>query len=553
MLHSLTVSNIVLIEQLSLKFSSGLTVLTGETGAGKSILLDALGLALGSRADFNLIRQGHSQAHVSASFILPSTHPAWSLVEDAGIEVEDQLILRRRLKSDGKSIASINDVAVSISLLRLVGDSLVEIQGQFEGRGLLDTSTHITHLDRAAGHPDLLVKTKTAWHEWDTARTALTTEEKALNIVKAEEHWLRDAVESMDQLAPQTGEEDSLNSQRTMLANISKIGEGLSIAGDSIFNEMGAQASLGKARAALEKVAPLAGGQLDQALDALVRADAELGEAGSAISTTGHALEADPNQLQHLDDRLHELRQQARKHRCSTDELTTIHQDLAARLSAIEDSSSALGKLRENALKWQDHYLDIASQLDANRKQAASNLDNAALKELSPLKLEDATFITSVTPLAEQQWGPRGITAVSFEASTNKGIDAGPIDKVASGGELARFLLALKVCLEENRYPRSLIFDEVDSGVGGAVAAAVGERLSRLGKSTQTLVITHSPQVAARAHQHLQIAKISSATGVVSVTRILDNEERTEEIARMLAGETVTTEARAAAAMLLGG
>ena len=232
--------------------------------------------------------------------------------------------------------------------------------------------------------------------------------------------------------------------------------------------------------------------------------------------------------------------------------MTTIHQDLAARLSAIEDSSSALGKLRENALKWQDHYLDIASQLDANRKQAASNLDNAVLNELSPLKLEDATFITSVTPLAEQQWGPRGITAVSFEASTNKGIDAGPIDKVASGGELARFLLALKVCLEENRYPRSLIFDEVDSGVGGAVAAAVGERLSRLGKSTQTLVITHSPQVAARAHQHLQIAKISSTTGVVSVTRILDNEERTEEIARMLAGETVTTEARAAAAMLLG-
>jgi DNA repair protein RecN (Recombination protein N) len=552
MLHRLTISNIVLIEQLTLQFGPGLTVLTGETGAGKSILLDALGLALGSRANFGLIRQGHDQANVSASFALPANHPAWHLVEEAGIMPEDEMILRRRLKSDGKSTASINDISVSIGLLRKVGDLLIEIQGQFEGRGLLDASTHRTLLDHAAGHYDLLAKTKQGWQEWDAARSALATAEQALDTAKADEDWLRDALDALDQLAPQAGEEENLNGQRTMLANITKIGEALSLAEDAIFNEMGAQATLGRALTAVEKVAPLAAGQLDQALDSLIRADAELSEACSAISTAGHTLDAQPDQLQQLDDRLHELHQQARKHGCSIDELPLIHQDLAARLAAIEDSSGSLGQLREVAGKWQDYYLEIAHQLCASRKQAAASLDAAMLRELPPLKLDGAKFITSVILLAEPHWGSLGTNAVRFEASTNKGMDVEPIDRIASGGELARFLLALKVCLEESKHPRSLIFDEVDSGVGGAVAAAVGERLSRLGASTQTLVITHSPQVAARANQHLKIVKTDTDTGVVSATRTLNTEERTEEIARMLAGETITVEARAAAVALLG-
>ena len=552
MLYSLTVSNILLIQQMTLQLAPGLTVLTGETGAGKSILLDALGLALGSRADFGLIRQGHDQAHVSASFTLPANHPAWRLVEDAGIIPEDQMILRRRLQSDGKSTASINDISISIGLLRKVGDLLVEIQGQFEGRGLLDASTHLTLLDRAAGHQDLLASTKESWQEWDAAQSTLASAEQALQTEKVEEDWLRDALDALDQLAPQTGEEDNLNGKRTMLANIAKIGEGLSMAEDAIFNEMGAQANLSRAIAILEKVVPLAGNQLDLALSALLRANVELDEACSAISAAGDALEADPNELEQLDDRLYELRQQARKHGCNPDELPSIHQDLATRLAAIEDSSGALGRLRESALKWQHHYLEMASQLDASRRQAAASLDAAVQGELPPLKLDGAQFITAIKPLAERQWGPRGTTAVRFEASTNKGTDAGPIDRVASGGELARFLLALKVCLEENSHPRSLIFDEVDSGVGGAVAAAVGDRLSRLGASTQTLVITHSPQVAARANQHLRIMKTDTDEGVVSATHTLNNDERNEEIARMLAGENITAEARAAAAVLLG-
>ncbi len=553
MLHKLTVSNIVLIEQLTLQFAPGLTVLTGETGAGKSILLDALGLALGSRADFSLIRQGHDQAHVSASFTLPPTHPAWQLVEDAGIMPEDEMILRRRLKSDGKSTASINDIAVSIGLLRQVGDLLVEIQGQFEGRGLLDVSTHMALLDRAGAHHELLAQAKQGWQQWTAARKALDEARAALDQAKADEDWLRDAVDALDRLAPQTGEEDTLNNKRTLLANVTKIGESLALAEDAVFGDAGAQARLGHALAALEKAAPLAGGQLDQALDALIRADAELGEASSAIRSAANTLEADPNALHQIDDRLHELRQQARKHSCSPDELPAIHLTLTDRMAAIEDSSGALGSLGETAQKWQDYYLDIAGQLETSRKQAAAKLDQAVRAELPPLKLEGAQFTTAISQLAEAQWGPRGTTAVRFEASTNQGMNAGPIDRIASGGELARFLLALKVCLEESSHPRSLIFDEVDSGVGGAVAAAVGDRLCRLGATTQTLVITHSPQVAARANQHLRIAKTATDSGVVSVTVALSDDERTEEIARMLAGETVTDEARAAAAALIGG
>ena len=552
MLHRLSVSNIVLIEQMTLKFGPGLTVLTGETGAGKSILLDALGLVLGSRANFGLIRRGHDQANVSASFSLPANHPAWHLVEDAGIMPEDEMILRRQLKGDGKSTASINDISVSIGLLRKVGDLLIEIQGQFEGRGLLDASTHRTLLDHAAGHPNLLSKTKRGWQQWYAARSALAAAEQALDTAKAEEDWLRDALNALDQLAPKVGDGENLSGQRTMLANITKIGEGLSLAEDAIFNEMGAQACLGRAIKALEKVAPLAAGRLDHGLDSLMRADAELGEAGSAISAAGHSLDAQPDQLQQLDDRLHELHQQARKHGCTIDELPIIHQDLADRLAAIEDSSGSLGQLRKVAGKWQDYYLEMAHQLSASRKKAAASLDAAMLRELPHLKLDGAKFVTSVMPLAEPQWGPLGTNAVRFEASTNKGIDVEPIDRVASGGELARFLLALKVCLEESKHPRSLIFDEVDAGVGGAVAAAVGERLSRLGASTQTLVITHSPQVAARANQHLRVYKTDTITGVISATRTLNTDERTEEIARMLAGETITAEARAAAIALLG-
>ncbi len=551
MLRSLTVSNIVLIHQLAVEFEPGLTVLTGETGAGKSILLDSLGLTLGARADFGLIRQGHDQAQVSASFRLEPNHPAWMVLEEVGIAPEDELILRRRLKNDGKSFASINDVPVSVGLLRKVGDMLVEIQGQFEGRGLLDNSTHQALLDRAGGHHDLLIKTEDGWRQWVAARNALTTAQETLAKAKANEDWLRDAVETLNQLAPKTDEEAQIEGQRSLLTNISKIAEGLSIAEDAVSGDMGAQAGIGRALAALERVAPLGGGRLDAALDALTRAYAELGEAASSISTAGNELEADPATLQDLDDRLHEIRHQARKHGCDPSDLSAVHKSLVERLTAIEDSSVAIGQLVEAARQWQDYYTNMAYELHQLREQSAAALDAAVMAELPALKLEGAHFKTAVTKLDRTQWGPRGISAVRFEVGTNKGLAAGPLDHIASGGELARFLLALKLCLNNSNGVRTLIFDEVDSGVGGAVAAAVGERLGRLSAQTQTLVITHSPQVAARGNHHLRIVKTTTDDNVISATHSLDDVQRTEEIARMLAGEIITNEARAAAAALL--
>jgi len=552
MLASLSVSNIVLIKQLTLDFEPGLTVLTGETGAGKSILLDALGLALGSRADFGLIRRGSEQAQVSAIFNMKRTSPIWGLLDEAGISSEDQLILRRRLKSDGKSSASINDIAVSVGLLRQVGDMLVEIQGQFEGRGLLDTSTHVTLLDRAAGHQKSVSELRQSWQRWADARAALEQARQALNNAKAEEDWLRDAVEVLDQLAPQTGEEDRLLTERTRLANVSKIGERIAQAEDALFGDSGAQNALGTAINAIEKAAELAGGPLDETLAALQRAEAEFAEASSLIHAATDSLEANPQQLEQLDDRLHALRQQARKHNCAIDDLPQTRQKLAARLAGIEDQSGQIGALQDAAAQWQDRYQTLAATIDVGRQNAAQKLDTAVAAELPPLKLYGASFQTVITQLDQSQWGPNGTSTVRFEASTNKGMAPGPIDKIASGGELARFLLALKVVLESSNDPRSLIFDEVDSGVGGAVAAAVGERLARLGQAVQTLVITHSPQVAAKGAHHLRIYKTASDDTVISGTEILSPTQRTEEIARMLAGETITAEARAAATALLG-
>lgn len=553
MLQSLSITNIVLIEQLTLQFNDGLTVLTGETGAGKSILLDALGLALGSRANFGLIRQGSEQAQVSASFHVTPSHPVWTLLDEVGIEVDNILILRRHLKADGKSTATINDVPVSVGLLHKTGDLLVEIQGQFEGRGLLDVSRHINLLDRAAGHEETLEKLADAHAYWMQSKRNLANAKLELDQARADEEWLRDAVDQLDALVPTPGEESALVTERDMLANVGKIGETLAHADHALADENGAQTALGIAMAALEKSAGLAGNRLDNAIAALGRADAELSEAMGEISTISANLEADPNRLQIVDDRLHELRQQARKHKCDVDGLAAMHQQLASRLAAIEDSSGTLAELADNERQWRDYYAKMAEIISKARIAAATLLDRAVMAELPPLKLESATFHSHITELPPDQWGPLGKDQVRFETSTNKGMAQGPIDRIASGGELARFLLALKVALEDSNTSRTLIFDEVDSGIGGAVAAAVGERLARLGAHMQTLVITHSPQVAARGVNHLCIAKHINDESVISGTKVLNREARTEEIARMLAGEQITNEARAAATALLEG
>ena len=555
MLSHLSVKNIVLIESLQLDFQAGLTVLTGETGAGKSILLDSLGLALGARANFGLLRKGADRASVTATFEVSADHPVWPLLEDSGIEQADELIIRRQLRQDGKSPASINDEPVSVNLLRQCGDMLVEIQGQFEGRGLLDARNHLGLLDRACQHDDSLAKLKDAYRGWQKAKTAFLEAEAEAQKAKDEEDWLRDAVEQLDLLAPQAGEDIALSEERALFTNLEKIAEALTIADDALRAEAGAEASVSRALSAIERVSEASAGRLDNALDALSRTMAELSEANAALGQVASNLEADPARLQQIDDRLHEIRTQARKHNVTSDELPEIHERLALRLAAIDDSSGHLTSLKAKEREWQDYYQKLATIVSERRRAVAAKLDGAVMAELPPLKLESARFATLCKTLSDEQqdnWSSLGWDIVRFEAAANPGQDLAPIEKAASGGELARFLLALKVVLARTEAPKTLIFDEVDSGVGGAVAAAVGERLARLGQGAQTLVITHSPQVAAKGTHHYKIAKSTHDETVISHTDKLTEHERAEEIARMLAGAHITPEARAAAVTLLG-
>ena len=552
MLVYLSITNIVLIERLSLDVTSGLTVMTGETGAGKSILLDALGLVLGSRANFDLIRSGTNRAQVTASFDPPETHPVRTRLDDAGIDSTDMIVMRRQLRKDGKSSAHINDQPVSLSLLRQCGDMLVEIQGQFEGRGLLDADTHLGLIDRAAGHFAELQALSNAWSQLKEARKAREYATEELARAREEEDWLRDSVEQLDQLSAEPDEETRLEEDRGMHAHSARIAEALQQADGLLAGDTGAVVQTARALSLLERQLEVASGTLSATVEALGRAIAELDEAEAQLRDAGQSLISNPERLSEIEERLHELRMQARKHKVTVPELPALHSSLQKRLAKMDDQSGFLAKLAEAETVAYDLYCNSASKISNARIKMAKDLDAAVMAELPPLKLEAAQFRTRIEIVDEPQWGPSGWDKCRFEASTNPGMRAGPIDRIASGGELARFLLALKVALSGTETSKTLIFDEVDSGVGGAVAAAVGTRLSRLGEETQTLVITHSPQVAGKGHAHLRIAKTQSERGIVSFTETLTRDDRVEEIARMISGDEVTSEARAAAINLLG-
>lgn len=554
MLTLLAVRNVVLIEALDLEFRSGLTVLTGETGAGKSILLDALGLALGSRANFGLIGPAGNSAEVTAIFTPPSQHPVWDKLEAAGIDANDHqdLIMRRRLR-DGKSTALINDTPVGLNVMRECGDTLVEIQGQFEGRGLLDFSTHGVLLDRFAGHSHLLRDCQHTWQEWQAAITHYETAATTRKEAEANAAWLKDAVEQLDHLAPEAGEESKLMEERDVLANVTRIADALSQADHLINGDAGALSQIAQSSRQIGRISDVAGSLTKDIEAALERAEVEISEVERALASAQANLEGDPGRMIALDDRLHELRQQARKHEVEADDLMALHDDLRQRLAAIEDKAGDLGKLAKARDEAAANYHAAREAISQSRQSAAGKLDALIMAELPPLKLEQARFMTKVTPLSDAQIGPRGGDAIRFEASTNPGMAEAAIDQIASGGELARFLLALKVVLSDSEAPATLIFDEVDAGVGGAVASAVGSRLARLGEQTQSIVITHSPQVAARGKHHYRISKSVAENGAISTTAMLDEDERVEELSRMLAGEKITDEAKAAARRLLEG
>jgi DNA repair protein RecN (Recombination protein N) len=563
MLQGLAIRDVVLIDRLDLSFDTGLSALTGETGAGKSILLDALGLALGARGDAGLVAKGATQTTVAATFILDRADPVRALLDERGLDVagDDSLILRRVLGADGRSRAFVNDQPVPIGTLRDVAKSLVEIQGQFETHGLLDTATHRPALDLFGGLDDDAGRVATLHATWLDAEAAEAEARERSARAAADESFLRHAVEELARLDPKPGEESELAQRRTMLAAREKLVEAIDAARAEIAAGKGVEGALRGAERQLRRLAPQAMGKLDRALAALDRAAIEAADAAAEVDALQHALDLDATGLETVEERLFALRAVARKHRVEVDRLADTRAELEARLAALDDGEEGMKRLAAANARTKAAYVEAATALTAARRAAAQRLDRAIAKELPPLKLEKAKFRTRVETLAETDWGPAGQDRVVFEVATNPGADLGPINRIASGGELARFMLALKVALraatakpaKRNTGTPTLIFDEVDSGIGGAVAAAVGERLADLARTAQILVVTHSPQVAAKASHHWRLLKRQSGRSVATAVDALDAKARREEIARMLSGASVTDAARAAADSLLAG
>lgn len=549
MLSALEIRNVVLIESLALEFGDGLGVFTGETGAGKSILLDSLGLALGARGDSALVRSGESQAQVTAVFEPPADHPVRALLDDQGIAVADEVVvLRRIVKSDGGSRAFINDQSVSAALLRDVGAALVEIHGQHDERGLLNPRGHRALVDNFGS-----IDTATcaaAYHAWRDAEGALDHARQALAEGLRDRAFLEHAVGEMRALAPQQGEEAALAARRADMLKGQRIAEDLAAISDDLEGSDGGVAKLRTAARRLERVA--GDHQLLAAtLAAIDRALIEASEAEDKLSAAAEALAFDAAELDAAEVRLFELRGLARKHRVEPDDLAALAVDMEARAAAIDAGEAGLAALEKAVTGAHAAFVAAAAVLTGARRAAALRLDAAMAAELPPLKLDAAKFRTVVEPLGDAQWSEAGADRVEFEVSTNPGAPFGPLTRIASGGELSRFILALKVALAEKRAAGTIVFDEIDRGVGGAVATAIGERLARLAEGGQVVVVTHSPQVAARARYQFRISK--SSDGAVSRTdvSILDAGARREEIARMLSGAEVTDEARAQAERLL--
>lgn len=555
MLSALSIRDIVLIDRLELALARGLCALTGETGAGKSILLDALGLAIGARADAGLVGQGAEQGSVTAVFDVPSDHPARAILRDNGLDAEGDLILRRVQGKDGRTRAFVNDQPVSVGLLRQIGDELVEIHGQHDERGLLDTSGHRALLDSFGSLEGKAADVRRLWAAAAEARLAFAEHEASLARARAEQDYLRHVVGELDELAPEPGEETKLAEERSLMMHAEKIAAELSEAEDALSGDSGLEARLNQALRRLSRVAEQAGGRLDGAIAAMDRTLAEAAEARDEVERAMRALEFDPSRLEAAETRLFALRAAGRKHNVAVDDLAALADRLREQLSEIEGGEAKLAKLATASDAAHAQYLKAAQALSAAHVKAAEKLDQEVARELKPLKLDKATFKTEVLVLKPEDAGPDGLDRVSFLISTNPGAPLGPLIKIASGGELSRFVLALKVALASRGSAPTLIFDEVDAGVGGAVAEAVGLRLAELSTSAQVLVVTHSPQVAARAQHHLRISKggetKSKAAKVATRVDVLDRADRREEIARMLAGSTVTDEARAAADRLI--
>ena len=567
MLTNLSIRDVVLIEALDLSLHAGFTALTGETGAGKSILLDSLGLALGERANAGLVRAGAEEARVTASFDIPQTHAAYALLKEQGIPAEagEPLMLRRIVSREGRSRAWINDQPVGITLMRRVAVSLVEIQGQHEQMGLADSSTHRGLLDAYGVPAPLLRDVSATFDGWQSLRRDLDTARKNLLEAAREEEWLRHTVEELTTLNPQPGEEEQLALQRHGLQQSERRGEAIAAALAELTprdrRNSGPAAALRGASRALQRLLPAPTAEqtaidplearTNEALSALESAENALAEAENLLSRLADESEANPRLLEDIEERLFTLRAAARKHDVTVDDLPALLADLSARLTALETGATQLDALEQAVKEARAQYEQAATRLSAAREKAARKMEQAVTKELKPIKLDKARFFAQIEPLSPDNWSRQGMEQVLFLIAANPGQPPGPLAKVASGGELSRLMLALKLVLAGQSGIGTLVFDEIDAGVGGATAAAIGERLHRLARSVQVLAVTHSPQVAASADAHLRIGKIVRDGQTATHAAPLSHAERQEEIARMLAGDVITDAARAAAASLL--
>ena len=549
MLRTLHIRNVVLVDQLTVEFSTGFCALTGETGAGKSILLDSLGLALGGRSDSGLVRKGADQAQVTAEFDCPADHPLQALLKEQGFESDGTVVLRRIVGLDGRSRAFINDQPASVGLLKQAGDMLVEIHGQFETQGLLDPRTHRVLLDDYAGVDGR--KINKLWEGWRNAAQALTAARTALEKAKADEEYLRHAVKELDDLAPEAGEEEQLLIRRENVKHRGQVLEALQETWDSIGGDSGAEMSVGKASRTLGRVLDKAGYDLSPAFAALDRAADELQAAVADIQSAMSRMQDGDMSMEAMEDRLYALRGMARKHHCKPDMLADFAEKMRRELTLIDKQDDALTALGHAVTEARKAYEAEAKAISKKRKETAVKLDKLVAIELPPLKLDKARFETRVETLDENKWGPQGMDQIQFLVATNPGSHPGALNKIASGGEMSRFMLALKVIMAEVGVAQTLVFDEVDSGIGGGTAAAVGERLARLALNRQILVVTHSPQVAARAGAHFIVMKQGQKDVKTTVLPLRAMNDRREEIARMISGAEITAEARAAASKLL--
>lgn len=549
MLTHLSIRDVVLITSLDLELQPGLTVLTGETGAGKSIILDALSLVLGARSDARLVRATAKQASVTASFDLPAHHPVFTVLNENGIDA-NELIIRRVVDAGGKSKAFINDQPVGVTLLKELSPMLVDVHGQFDNHGLLDPMTHLNLLDRFAAHEKLLSAVRTGYAAWQEKLVALENLRNVAAKAQADEAFMRASLQELDDLAPEAGEEQKLAARRQFLQQQEKLFEVLRLSDDGLQSAEGTVADI---RRQVDKLMDKAGdalAPLSEKLDTLYDA---LAHAQQATDYIASQLQADDQTLDQAEARLFALRALARKHQCTADELPEKRREFTQALMLIEDQGDFTARLEKETAAARDAYIKAAEKLSASRSAAGEKLSKAIHKELAPLKLEKANFQIGLESLAENAWSARGTDGVRFMVAMNPGQPHAPLHKTASGGEMARLLLAIKVVLAKLENIPVLVFDEVDTGIGGAVAEAVGERLQKLAKDAQVIVITHAAQVAARGAHHWQVAKSQKAKQTETSVAVLSGDARREEIARMISGAEISNEARKVADKMLAG